>query len=280
LGFFIDMETEKTTVGTSSRTPFKHWLYNAMLGKVAGATSTGKAMGCTGMFILEMCAGAGLDIDSIGSSPTLAKRHTEWLLSKGMPARAVLYERERLTFDRLQARIEQSPTVKAIHGTSENLTLYDLPILATDSVMIYADPNSVATLPVSQDLVASFNHRTLFLMTLGCNASGIKRNSIEDRRKWYDVARMIIRSVKRHHDIQLIWLNGDSHQWAYMSAVPIKWSLEMMQSALKVGNDPKRNMWPHGVSALSLKHQGEGRMMEKLRELFLTQKEKEEGVRP
>jgi hypothetical protein len=274
------METEKTTVGASSRTPFKHWLYNTMLGKIAGATSTGKAMGCNGMFILDMCAGDGLDIDSIGSSPTLARRHTEWLKSKGMPARAMLYERERLTYDRLSARMNESLTVKTIFGTSENLTIRDLPITQKDSVMVYADPNSVATLPVSMDLVSSFNERTLFLMTLGCNASGIKRNNIEDRRKWYDVARMIIRSVRRHHDIQLIWLNGDSHQWAYMAAVPIKWSLDMMQNALKVGNDPKRNMWPHGVSGLSLKHQGDARMMEKLKELFLTQKEQEEGVRP
>jgi hypothetical protein len=59
-------------VGKSSRTPYKHWLYKSMLGKMIGAASTGKSP-CNGTIkVLDMCAGDGVETNGDPLSSSLA----------------------------------------------------------------------------------------------------------------------------------------------------------------------------------------------------------------
>jgi hypothetical protein len=66
----------QTTVGTSSRTPFKHWLLNHMLGRIVGALSSGRTPCNPVLTVVDMCAGDGLSYgESAQSSPAIIAKH-------------------------------------------------------------------------------------------------------------------------------------------------------------------------------------------------------------
>lgn len=268
---------QNATVGKSSRTPFKHWLYNAMLGQTIGAAATGRAFSARAVLIIDLCAGDGEDTyGECSSSPSIALKHTTSKLpGMGCFREAVLYEREALTFSRLAEKFGDKPTLRLIHGDSKGVTLKDHKIFPKGTVFVYADPNSVKTLPVTEELIASFTETTLFLMTLGCNVSGTKRLKMEDRRGWYDVVKFTLSKLKPWHDAHLISLERDSSQWAYFAAVPNAWSAERLAKSVKRGNVE----WANGVSGASWRRD---RMTfeDKLETLLLTQKELETKNHP
>lgn len=270
------MKKEKSTVGKSSRTPYKHWLYRAMLGKMVGAAATGKTP-CRGVVkVLDMCAGDGAhtDGDPLSSSPAIADRHmtSDFPLAKRLRAReAFLYERETLTFARLNDRFGGRPHMHLNNADSNGVTLRDIGAVRGEGVFVYADPNSIGTLPVTRQLVESFTETTLFLMTLGCNVGGVKRMPVEERMGWLKVVRMASRSRKIHHDVILFTLNNDASQWAYLAAFPRKWAEDFQKAGLRNG----LKHWPGGVSAFSANRQP-SQFEAKLKELFYTAKEIEE----
>jgi hypothetical protein len=153
---------------------------------------------------------------------------------------------------------------------SKGWTVRKIPARPGDCIFVYADPNSVATLPVTPELIDSFTSETLFLMTLGCNVGGCKRLPREDREQWMKTAFQVIERTHRRHDIILVWLNRDAAQWAYLAAVPRVWAEGTLSAAVKSGN----KLWPqNGVSGLSLKTHGRDAITDKFKELFLTQEE-------
>ena len=260
-------------VGKSSRTPYKHWLYKSMLGKMIGAASTGKSP-CNGTIkVLDMCAGDGVETngDPLSSSPAIACHHMNSVFhnSHRVTRSAHLYEKEYLTFEKLTLRFGGKDNMTLVNGDSRGVTTKTIGAKPGDGVFIYADPNSITTLPVTDELVDSFTDTTLFLMTLGCNVGGAKRLGIDDRRGWMDVVNMTLDSMKPWHDIHLLSLNRDDSQWAYLAAWPRVWSDDFLDASIRKGNQ----LWqPNGVSAFSIRKQ-ERQFRSKLEELFYTQKE-------
>lgn len=259
-------------VGKSSRTPYKHWLYRSMLGKMIGAASTGKSP-CNGTIkILDMCAGDGVETngDTLGSSPAITCHHVNSIFpnSHRVQRSAFLYEREVLTFEKLNNRFGGKSNITLRNLDSKGVTTETIGVNPGDGVFIYADPNSVSTLPVTKELIDSFTDTTLFLMTLGCNVGGVKRIGIAERLAWMDMVLMTVKTMRPWHDIHILSLNRDESQWAYLAAWPRKWSEDFLESSIKKGNQ----LWPNGVSAFSYRNQQRDFRL-KVEELFYTQKE-------
>ncbi len=260
------------SVGKSSRTPYKHWLYSSMLGKMIGAASTGKSP-CNGTIkVLDMCAGDGVETngDALSSSPAIACHHITSVFhnSHRVQRSAFLYERELLTFEKLHNRFGSKEQMTLRNLDSKGVTTAHIDARPGDGVFVYADPNSVSTLPVTEELIESFTDTTLFLMTLGCNVGGVKRLGVNERVGWMDVVMMTVENMRPWHDIHILSLNRDDSQWAYLAAWPRKWSDDFLQSSIRKGNQ----LWPNGVSAFSARNQ-ERQFRSKIEELFYTQKE-------
>lgn len=270
------MRKIKNTVGKSSRTPYKHWLYRSMLGKMVGAAATGKTPCEYSIKVLDLCAGDGAQTgdDPISSSPAIADLHmtSRFPMSGRLRARkAYLFEREQTTFDRLRSRFGDRPHMHLTNGDSRGVTLHDVGVKTGEGVFVYADPNSVSTLPVTPDLIDSFTHTTLFLMTLGCNVGGVKRLPVEDREGWLDVVNMAVCRRSRWHDVIVLSLNRDDSQWAYLAAFPTRWARGFQDDSMKAG----KRLWPNGVSAFSATRQPT-QFKDKIKELFYTTKERED----
>lgn len=154
---------------------------------------------------------------------------------------------------------------------STGWTVRDIPTFYKDCVYVYADPNSIATLPITKEFIDSLTPETLFLMTLGCNASGCKRRPREEREGWFKTATMIADTVerRRRHDLLLIWLSNDDHQWAYLMSTPKVWAETQLSGAIKKGN----SIWEKGVEGLSLRIHGRKKLTEKFHNLFFTKEE-------
>jgi len=263
----------KTSVGTSSRTPFKHWLFDSSLGKVIGAISNPAKTPCNPrIHIVDMCAGDGFGHDGkYDSSPGIIRKHIESThpASVKVDKTAHLYEIQNLTFDRLQSRYGGISRMNLYEQDSKGWTIRDIKTSARDCVYVYADPNSIATLPITPEFVNSLTPETLFLMTLGCNASGCKRLPREEREGWHKTANMVTSAIHRRHDMLLIWLTKDDHQWAYIMSTPQVWAKDQLAGAIKKGN----TLWPKGVEGLSLKMHGRQAINAKFKDLFFTKEE-------
>lgn len=266
--------SKTTSVGASSRTPFKHWLFDTSLGKVIGAISNhGKTPCNPRIHIVDMCAGDGFGHDGkYDSSPAIIRKHltSRHPASLKVEKTAHLYEIQKLTFDRLRSRYGDGD-MSLYMEDSTGWTISEIPTSARDCIYVYADPNSIATLPITEDFVRSLTPETLFLMTLGCNASGCKRRPREEREGWLNTAKMVADAVNyRHrHDLLLIWLTNDDHQWAYLMSTPKVWADDQLSGAIKKGN----TIWEKGVEGLSLRIHGRKAIDEKFHNLFYTKDE-------
>jgi len=250
-----------------------------MLGKMIGAAATGKTPCGETIRVLDMCAGDGAatGLDLYSSSPAIADRHTTSVFfgSDTLKRTAYLFERETTTYARLLLRYGNRPNIQIFNYDSKGITLADIGTKPSDGVFVYADPNSVSTLPVTPELIRSFTPTTLFLMTLGCNVGGVKRMPIEDRKGWLHVVNLTINARNRYHDIMVMSLNRDESQWAYLAAFPLKWAEEFQADSVRAGS----KHWPNGVSAFSITRQPKA-FQEKIQELFLTAKEREQMNQP
>lgn len=250
-----------------------------MLGKMVGAAATGKTPCGDTIRVLDMCAGDGAETgrDPYSSSPAIVDRHMTSIFpgSNRLRRIAYLYERETTTHARLLLRYGGRPHMQIRHNDSRGMTLADIGEKSSDGIFVYADPNSVSTLPVTPELIQSFTPTTLFLMTLGCNVGGIKRLPIDDRKKWLEVINLSVCARNRYHDIMIMSLNRDESQWAYLAAFPIKWAENFQADSVKAGG----RYWPNGVSAFSITRQPVA-FRQKIQELFYTGKEREQMNQP
>ena len=219
-----------------------------------------------------MCAGDGLGHDGkYESSPGIIRKHLE---SKNHASRRVhkishLYEIQTDTFYRLKSRYGGNPNMSLNQMDSKGWTINQIPTAFRDCIYVYADPNSVATLPITREFIHSLTPETLFLMTLGCNASGCKRLPREEREGWHATANMVADAIHRRHDMLLIWLSKDDHQWAYLMSTPQVWAADQLAGAIKKGN----TLWHKGVDGLSLKIHGRKAINQKFKDLFFTKDE-------
>ena len=266
------MTNRPTTVGSSSRTPFKHYLLNSFIGKIIGAQSTGKTPCSNKFLVVDMCAGDGADIQGERkSSPSIIRHHlsTPTRGKQVVYRRGIFFEKDQATCKRLSERHGDCPLITIHHDDARNMPLSTVHGRGKDGILIYADPNNIDQLPITAELMTGLSSTTLMLITLGCNVGGLKRIPFESRVKWIQMAMMVLKSIGQWHDLGLITLNKDASQWAYMVIIPSKWSAEYLDLATKAGV----KHWPAGVSTYSLRSIGDQAFMLRVIELFQTNEE-------
>ena len=265
-----------SSVGRSSRTPVKHYLLNAMLGKVCGVMALDRpGVPCRitnsqPMIMVDLCGGDGLKTDGQDASPVIMYHHCAELAKRGKRSSLEVLEHHANTFEQLEANCAymSRDIVTLTYGDSAN---YRLPKLAeTQPAFVHCDPNNVDQTPLSRPFVAGFNRYTTYLVTMGCNPGGLKRTSLEKRSVWFDYVKMVVDVLPSHHDLVLFWLNRDEAKWAYLLSIPKVWSEKFTMQAVKYTS----TQWTKGVSALSFRT--ERRLFEdQVIQLFLTESEYE-----
>lgn len=259
-------------VGRSSRTPFKHWVLNAHLGKVAGVLSMRNRdvpAKPTPFLCVDLCAGDGTQSDSHQCSPAIINRHCSWLQARGINCSAVFIEHNMNTFDMLQSNIkpqDNSHKVELIHGDAREYRVN--PTCKDQAIFVNCDPNAISNMPMADEFAASLTPTTTMTMTLGCNVDGIKRLPRDKRAEWFEYTDRVIRKMPRWHDAIVVRLIKDASQWAYLTRLPKKWAASQSEALRKKGNE----WWPNGVEVVVL---GDSRVefTDLLSRLFLTAEE-------
>ena len=271
------MDDQSSKVGRSSRTPVKHFLLNALVGKIVGVLGTGKApCKANPFYAVDLCGGDGFEPEdgSHQASPRILFKHCDWMRSKiGKPAYLDIIEQQSFTYEKLVTNCQfmvPHGWVRMINGDAREFVLSD--VKADQSVFIHCDPNHVKDTPLTGPMVESWNKYTTYLVTLGCNVTGIKREDLDARMQWKGYVDLLFKNLPRHHEAILFWLNRDSAQWAYLASIPKVWSDDFMAFAIR--NTEKH--WPKGVGAASYRSQPK-EFEAALRVLFLTKKDRGEA---
>lgn len=259
-------------VGRSSRTPFKHWVLDTHLGKIAGVLSTRNrdVPAIPNPFLcVDLCAGDGSQSDVHRCSPAIITKHCEWLHSRGIHCETVLIEQDQNTFDALQNNViasEYRHRVTMICGDSKEYRVR--PTCRNQAVFVNCDPNAISDMPLAGDLADSLTPTTTITMTLGCNVGGVKRLSRDKREEWFCYADRVVARMPSWHDAIVIRLVRDSDQWAYITRLPRKWSRKQAEDIKRKGEQ----LWPNGVEVAVLSD-SVATFTDMLTRLFLTEAE-------
>lgn len=266
------MSKKKHGPGRSSRTPFKHWVLDAHLGKIAGVLSTkNKSVPAVAnpFLCVDLCAGDGTETDDHQSSPRIIAKHCNWMAQRGMNVRCVLIEKQTATFESLESSMAEVQMAFPCELRNADATEYlFVPSCDKQAVFINCDPNSIADLPFSQGLARSLTQTTTMTLTLGCNVGGLKRLRREQREEWFQYISVMIDIMPAWHDALLIALESDDAQWAYFTRLPKVWTEQQVSAITSKG----QAMFPRGVRVESL-HKNRRGFQDLVNRLFLTKAE-------
>lgn len=239
-------------VGKSDRTPAKHALMTALYGREVGAAH--RIPQITDLLWLDLTAGDGLPAEEgrewiRSCSPGILAYLARFPRGNKGPAQAskrttvLLYERAANTYKLLLKNLAENlsdwgyqqtdedewhcgpVTLRAVNasGAEADLSL----IHPATAVMVSNDPNAITDWAMSPMMPAAISARTpwfLGLSTMGCNASGVKRDlSLEQRQGWYGHVESQGQAIQAHHDLYLAKIERDAHQWAYLITSPGRW---------------------------------------------------------
>lgn len=271
-------------VGKSHRTPYKHFLLNAMAGKIVGVVSTGNyrvpAKADPFIQFIDLCGGDGKGdefprerdlpggLRQQAASPKVLCKHAVFARSRGMASRVDIIEKDQNTYSELVNNMQGVCDLYFTHHMDARNYVLEVDN-DSQAVFVHCDPNNVDQTPLTGPFVDSFNSVTTYLVTLGCNVSGIKMLPYGGKRsRWFDYVKLLTDSLPGRHDAVLFWLKRDASQWAYLATVPKVWSADFQRGCVVAGN----RWWPNGVGSIGIRDSRE--MFErKITELFLTKAE-------
>lgn len=268
------MSKRKIVVGRSSRTPVKHMILDKMVGKINGVLSlSSPKVPCRAnpFLIIDLCGGDGLVTVEHDASPQILHKHCIWLRERGKRADLIVFEEKAITFELLQENLAGMLGIGDWFSIRhQDSRLFCMPQLQDNqAVFIHCDPNCVDQIPLAKPFVESWNKYTTYLVTLGCNAAGVKMNlTLERRSIWFEYIQQLCDVLPANHDAVLFWLKRDKAQWAYLLSIPHCWSREF---ALDIINKAEL-WWPDGVGFASWRDQ-QPEFIANINRLFLTRKE-------
>lgn len=261
-------------VGSSpGATPVKHFLLDSLLGRVNGALTRDACAADKPLFCVDLCAGDGIKSESHTASPLIFEKHCKHACGRRNDASLVLIERDIASFDLLRQNVGQYDWLTLSNSDAREYTLPKMSEM--QAVFVHCDPNNVHQTPITKQFVKGFTRCTMYLVTLGCNAGGIKRLPLDQREGWRDYVSLLTSSLSSWHDALLFWLVKDSSQWAYLCNVPKKWR----DDTIKLATASKAaKAWSKGVGGVSLSTHPE-QFAEQLNRLFLTKAELDGNTR-
>jgi hypothetical protein len=256
-------------VGTSHRTPIKHRILDIVLGKIAGTAPVSRTPCTSNLKVVDMCAGDGqASAESGQSSPALIDKH----INHGkldVRSQACLYEKQAKTFELLREGYGGKTRIELRNEDSSGIVFADFLDSPDDPLFIYADPNSLSQLPLTQQMIeAQLPKFTTVVITMGCNVGGLKRLPKEDREDWWRL-KVFADKKPRYHDAQVYWVKGDASQWAYLTIVPKKFSVSIRDSVMRKCGD--------SLGCALVEHDNRTDWDEVFDRLFLTREERNEA---
>ena len=298
-------EMSNTTVGRSPRTPAKHALMNALLGREVGASSNIKDV--NQLIWFDLTAGDGIVATDAewerNCSPGLLAFHAR---ASRHPVIIRLSERALETCNRLEESLHDhlpglgytcvatnpmditkhrsawvhEPTrsfpgdVVLIVAREDgcNVDTKELTITEQTAVLVCHDPNTVAQRAMRPTFMAEIRDQTPWcqaLATMGCNPGGLKRLPVDERRTWFEFVAEQGQNLHGWHDLTLAAIERDDAQWAYLVTHAKAWRSETIRAC-------RAAFKPHGMTleVASLKSQPH-EFAELQRRLFLTKRERE-----
>jgi len=254
-------------VGASSRTPFKHWILNSILGQQVGVLSlNSRKVPCTAnpFLIVDMCAGDGTQSKyDEHSSPSIILKHSRF---RNIKTDLVFIEKNEHTFNELKKNVSPQPNIRLLNMDANDFIIK--PEYDNQAMFINCDPNSINQLPINDRFMNSITSYTSMIITLGCNVGGLKRLTREQREPWFDYLKLIVRKTSVHHDLILCSLVNDSSQWAYLVKIPVVWKDDTIKQLIKKGSA----MFKNGVRLSSFATDIDD-FRSHVKQLFLTNKE-------
>ncbi len=253
-------------VGKSERTPFKHDILDLIVGQtVSVVCNLSPRVTAKPIYMYDLCAGDG-DTSLGKASPQIMQKHLKYAHGRGIECHLGLIEIKENTFNKLK---ENVPASKDTHFMNMDAKELELGLVHPEStVIIHCDPNNVASLPMSEEFIQELPLYSTWIVTLGCNAHGIKRAPLEHRMAWGAWCELLEDTLLSHQDVLLVELNNDKHQWAYMIKTPLAWSDLNAASVQRKGD----KLWSKGVTVKSLKNDAQEYRAIK-HKLFFTKKE-------
>lgn len=212
----------------------------------------------------DLTSGDGIGGDEPGQwvktcSPGLL---TSWACGapKNVPVAVHLYEIQKGTYDRLVESLHENlagfkylgsdAATDRWHGSGKYGNVVDLVAHSGSgsaaeisyirshktSVIALNDPNAITTWAMRPTFSSEVQERTWMfrsLSTLGCNPSGLKRLTRDERAAWFDLIDSVMRSLPNWRDLLLCAIQRDAAQWAYLIETPDKWRSSTSREASK-----------------------------------------------
>lgn len=221
-------------IGKSIRSPFKHWVLRCHTAGLVSAylRKNPKVPARPPIHFVDLCAGNGYHDKSYKSSSIILLEKASCLCDMNIPAYVTLIENNMLTCSELEKSVDTyrncrlAQNQKCAPCSVLNSDAGDFriePMFDNQGIFVNCDPNSMGTMPLRRKFISSLSKTSTFLVSMGCNVSGLKRLEIEVRKEWRSFAEDLTRAMPRWHDVLLIRLLGDASQWAYLLRIPSCW---------------------------------------------------------
>lgn len=262
------------TVGRSWRTPAKHEVMASFVGQEVGVVNRSPAhRDITRLVWIDLTAGDAADVEGhvwrSACSPGILARHAT---RSAKPVEIMLHEIQPATYyrllDNLAAHLPtlgyekdgencwrtSTVTLQAVNTSGGNA---DVTFVGqSDAVLAFNDPNAITEWAMRPTFAEEIRARRVWcyraLSTLGCNVSGIKRLTLDERRGWFDLISSEQCALPDYRDLLLAGIDRDESQWAYLLNTPAKWrstTEHFVRSAFgRVGREIVAN-WYHGAPA-------------------------------
>ena len=262
---------KKAQVGRSGRTPFKHKILNGMVGKMNGVILRQNWLQ-NNLVLMDLCAGDGVNGQTKNerASPNILLHHAEWARMRGVPVELVLREKDIKTARALRENIPNAPWIDLKCADGGAYVRAPDPL---ENRFIHLDPNTPRDMPDPIGWSSLLNDRAFLLMTLGCNANGIKRLDINERLPWFTYVETTLNWVPDRFEVTFISLENDQHQWAYLTVFPLKWVVNEQWSELIRKWAETTLSPPLGALEIFNWREGSGEFISCVRRHFLTRKE-------
>src|SRR6056297_3955059 len=132
---------KKHDVGRSQgRTWYKHFLLDAILGKVNGVLTQENCYATKPLVCVDLCAGDGVETSEYRCSPKIMAKHVNHRCGRLNQATLTMIERNPTSFELLRQNVGESRSVTLVSGDARE---YRLPRLAkTQACFVHCDPNN------------------------------------------------------------------------------------------------------------------------------------------
>lgn len=238
----------------SYRTPAKHALMDAIIGKEAGSANTARMRDIDYLFWLDLTAGSGWVPEDLeddwakNCSPGILAYHA---IRSPKPVFVVLHEKDEKAFRSLEETLDKrlldlevakrpdlryvrqgqfwtggQAVIQLIHGDGSRAQIPHW-VGSRAAVLVTNDPNSIVSWAMRPQMAWELTARTRWfrsISTMGCNVDGQKRRfTYEERVDWFRYVDRQIEALPRYRDALLVAIDGDASQWAYLICDPVRW---------------------------------------------------------